>query len=103
MHELPEQLPEAENVMFSSAVSWASQAWSWVGSMLMNCPLQKSAPAGDEHCVLQPPVTFDWQLAYPISWQLMSQVKLACAWQLPWQAAWQDTGVQLGGEPLQLP
>jgi hypothetical protein len=50
--------------------------------------LQKSAPVSAEHCVLQPPVTVVEHIADPISWQLMSQLKFACAWQLPWHESW---------------
>jgi hypothetical protein len=94
-------LPEAEHVppsqtevpvavmlrsMPSSSLSWVRHACSWVRSLvstLTNCPLQKSAPSALPQSVVQPPWTIDVQLADPDSWQLMSQLKFACAVQLP--------------------
>jgi hypothetical protein len=32
----------------------------------------------------------------------MSQLKFACAWQLPWHAAWHDTAEHIPGDPVQL-
>lgn len=77
----PEQVadPVADTLTLRRLSSWASHAMRLTPFRLTYCPLQKSAPVTWEHWVVQPPVTVEEQLAYPISWQLMSQLKFACA------------------------
>jgi len=81
-----------------SIAIWFSHAESWLWFTLTNCPLHTRAPPL-EHDAEHPPVSIDWQLTKPLAWQLMSQLALAEAEQLPWQAAWQPP-VHVGGEAV---